>query len=67
MILINANGDQITSDFISGSFDSQKVKEIVSKDTTPLPAGFRKLWFNVYGGFVYITNLTGVTLNKYEI
>lgn len=67
MILTNANGDTITSDFISGKFDSQKVKEIVLKDTTPLPAGFKKLWFNIYGGMVYITNLTGVTLAKYEI
>jgi len=67
VILINANGDQIQSDFISGSFNSERVKEIISKDKTALPAGYPKLWFNIYSGIVYITNLTGVTLTKYEI
>ncbi len=67
MKLINKNGDTITSDFISGKFNKQRVKEIVADDTTPLPAGYPKIWFNIYGGNLYITNLTGVTLNKYSI
>jgi len=67
MNFINKNGDIIKSDFISGTFDTKKVKEIVANDSTPLPAGYPKLWFNIYGGVLYITNLTGITLNKYPI
>ena len=67
MKLINKNGDTITSDFISGEFDKQKVKRIVEEDTTPLPSGYPKLWFNIYGGNLYITNLTGVTLKRYAL
>ena len=65
MKLRNKNGDEIRSDFISGKFDMQKVKEIIANDTTPLPAGYPKLWFNIYGGNLYLTNLTGVTLKSY--
>lgn len=67
MKLINKNGDTITLDFVSGNFDSKKVEEIVSKDITALPAGYPKLWFNVYGGKVFITNLTGIILTEYVI
>jgi len=67
MSLINKNGDTITQDFVSGKFDRNRVKEIIKNDTTPLPAGFPKLYFNVYGGFVYVTNLLGIVLNKYQI
>lgn len=67
MSLINKNGDTIIQDFVSGKFDRNRVKEIIQNDTTPLPAGFPKLYFNVYGGFVYVTNLLGVTLKKYQI
>ena len=67
MNLTNKNGDIIIQDFVSGKFDRNKVKKIIQNDTTPLPAGFPKLYFNVYGGFVYVTNLTGVTLTKYQI
>ena len=67
MIIQNKNGDEITQDFIAGKFDIKKVKDIITKDTTPLPAGYPKLWFNVYGNKVFITNLTGVTLQEYDI
>lgn len=67
MSLINKNGDIIIQDFVSGKFDRNKVKKIIQNDITPLPAGFPKLYFNVYGGFVYITNLLGITLTKYQI
>lgn len=67
MNLKNKNGDTIHKDFIAGSFSFERVKEIIQKDETPLPAGFPKLWFSVYSGHVYVTNLTGVVLNKYKI
>lgn len=63
----NKNGDEIIQDFIAGKFDANKVKEIISNDTTPLPAGYPKLWFNVYQNKVFISNLTGVTLQEYDI
>lgn len=63
----NKNGDVITQDFVSGKFDTKRVKEIISNDNTPLPAGYPKLWFNVYAHKVFITNLTGVTLQVYDI
>jgi len=67
MTIQNKNGDVITQDFISGRFDIAKVKEIIANDTTPLPAGYPKLWFNVYSNKVIITNLTGITLQEYDI
>ena len=67
MNIQNKNGDVITQDFVSGSFNTARVKEIITNDTTPLPAGFPKLWFNVYSNKVFITNLTGVTLQEYGI
>ena len=67
MNIQNKNGDVITQDFISGRFDIARVKEIITNDTTPLPAGYRKLWFNVYSKKVIITNLTGITLQEYDI
>ena len=67
MNIQNKNGDVITQDFVSGSFNTTRVKEIIANDTTPLPAGFPKLWFNVYANKVFITNLTGVTLEEYDI
>lgn len=66
-ILHNKNGDTITQDFVSGKFDAKRVKEIIENDTTPLPIGYPYLWFNVYGGIVYITNLFGVTLKEYQL
>lgn len=66
-ILYNKNGDAITQDFVSGRFDAKRVEKIIAKDTTPLPAGYPKLWFNVYAHKVFITNLTGVTLKEYDI
>ena len=65
--LHNKNGDAITQDFVSGKFDAARVEEIIANDATPLPAGYPKLWFNVYGGKIFITNLTGMTLQEYEI
>lgn len=65
--LHNKNGDAITQDFISGAFDIKRVKEIIANDETPLPTGYPKLWFNIYGGKVFIINLTGVTLQEYDI
>jgi len=67
MNIQNKNGDVITQDFISGRFDIARVKEIIANDTTPLPAGYPKLWFNVYSKKVIITNLTGITLQEYDI
>ena len=67
MTMQNKNGDVITQDFVSGKFDTTRVKEIIARDTTPLPAGYPKLWFNVYAHKVFITNLTGVTLQEYEM
>lgn len=67
MNIQNKNGDIIRQDFIVGSFSKEKVKEIIQNDKTPLPAGFPKLWYSVYAGHVYITNLTGVVLKKYKI
>jgi len=67
MNITNGNGDTIIQDFVSGKFDRNRVKEIIQNDRTPLPAGFPKLYFNIYGGFVYVTNLLGVTLTKYQI
>ena len=66
-ILYNKNGDAVTQDFVSGRFNAARVEEIIANDTTPLPAGYPKLWFNVYAHKVYITNLTGMTLQEYEI
>lgn len=63
--IINANGDEILQDFVVGSPDLKKVKEILSKDKTPLPIGYPKIWFSVYGGKILITNLTGITLKEY--
>ena len=65
--LHNKNGDAITQDVVSGKFDVARVEEIIANDATPLPAGYPKLWFNVYAHKVYITNLTGMTLQEYEI
>ena len=67
MNIQNKNGDVITQDFVSGRSDTAKVKEIIANDTTPLPAGYPKLWFNIYAQKVFITNLTGVTLQEYDI
>ena len=66
-ILHNKNGDAITQNFVSGSFDAKRVKEIIENDATPLPAGYPRLWFNIYAHKVFITNLTGVTLQEYDI
>lgn len=63
----NKNGNIIQQDFIAGTFDLKKIKKIIQNDETPLPAGFPKLWYNVYAGHVYITNLTGVVLKKYKM
>ena len=63
----NKNGDIITSDFIVGKFDATRVNEIISNDTTPLPAGYPKLWFNIYANKISITNLLGLTLQEYDI
>ena len=65
--LRNKNGDAITQDFVSGKFDVARVEEIIANDATPLPAGYPKLWFNVYSHKVFITNLTGVSLREYDI
>lgn len=43
MNIQNKNGDVIVQDFISGKFNTARVKEIIAKDTTPLPAGYPKL------------------------
>ena len=67
MDLINKKGNVISQDFISGKFDRNKIKEIIENDTTEKRAGHPSLWYSIYGGFVYITNLTNVTLNKYHI
>lgn len=65
--LQNKNGDTIIQDFVSGKFNTQRVKEIIANDTTPLPSGYPKLWFNVYAHKVFITNLLGATLQEYDI
>lgn len=64
--LRNKNGDTITPDFIMGKYDATRVKEIISNDITPLPAGYPKLWFNIYANKVFITNLLGTTLKEYD-
>ena len=63
----NKNGDTIIPDFIMGRFDIIRVDEIISNDTTPLPAGYPKLWFNIYGDKIFITNLLGTTLQEYDM
>lgn len=63
--IINANGDEIHQDLIVGSPDLTKVKEILSLDKTPLPGGYPKIWFSVYGGKILITSLTNVVLKEY--
>ena len=66
-ILHNKNGDAVTQDFVSGRFDDARVKEIIANDATPMPAGYPKLWYNIYGKKLFITNLLGVTLKEYKI
>jgi len=65
--IINKKGNVICQDFISGNFDKVKVKEIIENDLTEKRAGHPSLWYSIYGGFVYITNLTNITLAKYQI
>lgn len=64
-VILNANGDKIHKHFINGEVDLQRVKEILSTDNTPLPNAYPKLWFSVYGGKIYITNLTNAVLKEY--
>ncbi|MDK2063336.1 hypothetical protein PT447_00180 [Aliarcobacter butzleri] len=65
--IINANGDEIQQNFIMGNPDLKKIKEILEKDTTTPPSGYKKLWFSVYGGKIFITNLTDISLKEYTL
>ena len=65
--IINKIGNVICQDFISGNFDKNKVIEIIENDLTEKRAGHPSLWYSVYGGFVYISSLTGIVINKYQI
>lgn len=64
-MFVNGLGHQLFLDCIKDNLDMKKIEECIKKDMTPLPAGYPRLWFAVYGNVVKIMNLRSKVLNEY--